>query len=115
MLGPGDPRLDRLRALAEAGVLVTSVCTGALVLAAAGLLHNRPATTHSANLDLLAELEPTIDIRSHDRYVDDGEVITAAGVSAGIDMALHRVRRLDSVEAARATKRAIQYDPQPPV
>lgn len=115
MLDAGDPRLDRLRALAESGVLVTSVCTGALVLAAAGLLRNRPATTHFANLDLLATLDPTIEVRPDDRYVDDGDVITAAGVSAGIDMALHLVRRLDSVDAALATKREIQYDPRPPV
>ena len=115
MLGEGDPRHDRLRAFADSGVLVTSVCTGALVLAAAGLLRTRPATTHYANLDLLAELDPTIDVRPDDRYVDDGEVITAAGVSAGIDMALHLVRRLDSIAAAVATKREIQYDPQPPV
>jgi transcriptional regulator GlxA family with amidase domain len=115
MLGAGDPRHDRLHALSESGVLITSVCTGALVLAAAGLLRNRPATTHFAALELLAELDPTVEVRRDDRYVDDGAVITAAGVSAGIDMALHLVHRLDSVEAAVATRREIQYDPQPPV
>jgi transcriptional regulator GlxA family with amidase domain len=60
-------------------------------------------------------LDPSIEVRPDDRYVDDGDVITAAGVSAGIDMALHLVVRLDSEQAARSVKREIQYDPQPPV
>ena len=94
---------------------MTSVCTGSLVYAAAGLLTGRPATTHWGSLDLLAELDPSIEIRPDDRYVDDGDIVTAAGVSAGIDMALHLVVRLDSADAARRVKHEIQYDPQPPV
>ena len=107
--------LDRLRADAGRGTLVTSVCTGALALAKAGLLHNRPATTWWGRLDRLAELEPTVEVRPDDRFVDSGEIITAAGVSAGIDMALHLVGRLHSVERAREVRRYIQYDPEPPV
>jgi hypothetical protein len=57
----------------------------------------------------------TIDVRRDERFVDSGEVVTAAGVSAGIDMALHLVARLDSVERAREVRRYIQYDPEPPV
>jgi transcriptional regulator GlxA family with amidase domain len=95
--------------------LMTSVCTGALVYAAAGLLKNRPATTHWASLDRLAELDPTIQVRRDDRFVDDGDVITSAGVSAGIDMALHLVVRLIGAERARQVRRYIQYDPSPPV
>ncbi len=95
--------------------LMTSVCTGSLVYAAAGLLKGRPATTHWESLDLLYDLDPTIDVRGDARYVDDGEVITSAGVSAGIDMALHLVVRLAGVERAREVRRAIQYVPQPPV
>jgi transcriptional regulator GlxA family with amidase domain len=106
---------ELLRAYAAAGTLMTSVCTGSLVYAAAGLLHDRPATTHWASLDLLAATDSTIDLRPDDRYVDSGSVITAAGVSAGIDMALYLVLRLDSPDAARAVKRGIQYDPAPPV
>ena len=106
---------ELLRAYAAAGTLMTSVCTGALVYAAAGLLRNRPATTYWASLDLLAATDSTIEVRSDDRYVDSGSVITSAGVSAGIDMALYLVLRLDSPDAARAVKRGIQYDPQPPV
>jgi len=102
--------LDRLRADADRGTLVTSVCTGALALAKAGLLRNRPATTWWGKLDRLAELEPTVEVRPDDRFVDSGEIITAAGVSAGIDMALHLVARLHSVERAREVRRYIQYD-----
>ncbi|MBV9486017.1 MAG: DJ-1/PfpI family protein [Frankiaceae bacterium] len=95
--------------------LLTSVCTGSLVYAAAGLLAGRPATTHWGSLELLKETDPSIMIRPDDRYVDDGDVITSAGVSAGIDMALHVVRRLVGDERAREVRRYIQYDPEPPV
>ena len=115
LLGPDEPLHAALRAMAEAGTLLTSVCTGALVYAAAGLLRNRPATTYWAAFDELLALDPSIEARPDDRFVDDGDVITAAGVSAGIDMALHLVNRLDGLDAARATRRGIQYDPQPPV
>ena len=107
--------LEWVRGHAERGALVTSVCTGASVLAAAGLLQNRPAATHWASFDWLAELDPTIELRRDDRFVDSGEIITAAGVSAGIDMALHLVARLRSVERAKEVRRYIQYDPDPPV
>ncbi|BEK93931.1 DJ-1/PfpI family protein [Nocardia seriolae] len=80
--------LDWLRAQRDRIPLITSVCTGALVLAAAGLLKNRPATTHWRSLDVLAELDPTIQPRPDARYVDSGDIITSAGVSAGTDMAL---------------------------
>src|SRR5207248_2838781 len=79
----------------------------------AGLLAGRPATTHWGSLELLGELGA--EVRPDDRFVDDGEVITAAGVSAGIDMALHLVARLHSPERAREVRRYIQYDPEPPV
>jgi transcriptional regulator GlxA family with amidase domain len=91
------------------------VCTGSLVYASAGILRDRPATTHWKSLDHLAALDPTIDVRRDARFVDDGDVITAAGVSAGIDMALHLVARLAGVERAREVRRGIQYDPEPPV
>ena len=112
----GDPvTLDWLRRLRDGGTLMTSVCTGALVFAAAGLLRDRPATTWWGALDRLAELDPTLEVRADDRFVDSGEIVTAAGVSAGIDMALHLVARLHSVERAREVRRYIQYDPEPPV
>jgi transcriptional regulator GlxA family with amidase domain len=104
----------RLRAFKGAGTLITSVCTGALVLADAGLLDGRPATTYWSAFDELLALGRDIAPRPDDRFVDDGEVITAAGVSAGIDMALHLVGRLGSPDKAREVRRSIQYDPQPP-
>lgn len=112
----GDPaRLDWVRAQRTEVPLVTSVCTGALVLAAAGLLRDKPATTHFRFLDQLAALDPTIDVRPGARFVDAGDTVTAAGISAGIDMALHLVARLAGVDRAREVRRSIEYDPQPPV
>lgn len=108
-------QLDWVRTQRDNTALMTSVCTGSLVYAAAGLLTGRPATTHWASLEHLAQLDPTIQVRTDARFVDDGDVITAAGVSAGIDMALHLVARLAEVERAREVRRAIQYDPAPPV
>jgi transcriptional regulator GlxA family with amidase domain len=104
---------ERVRALAASGALMTSVCTGSLVYADAGLLDGRPATTWHGAVERLAELGARAD--SESRFVDDGDVVTSAGVSAGIDMALHLVARLHSVERAREVRRYIQYDPEPPV
>ncbi len=110
-----DAHLNWVRHQRDSISLMTSVCTGSLVYAAAGMLSHRPATTHWASLDLLAELDPTIDVRRDDRFVDDGDIITASGVSAGIDMALQLVVRLAGADRARQVRRAIQYDPAPPV
>lgn len=112
----GDENVrERLRALARRGTLMTSVCTGALVYADAGLLDGRAATTYWSAFDELLPLGRDIEPRPEDRFVDDDRVITAAGVSAGIDMALHLVARLGSPEKAREVRRYIQYDPDPPV
>jgi len=92
---------------------MASVCTGSLVYADAGLLAGRRATTHWGALDLLRELGAEVDPAA--RFVDHGDVITSAGVSAGIDMALHLVARLHSRERAVEVRRYIQYDPEPPV
>ena len=107
--------LDRIRGLAGTGTLMTSVCTGSLVYASAGLLDGRPATTYWNALDLLRSLGRDVEVRPDARFVDDGDVVTAAGVSAGIDMALHLVARLHSRERAVEVRRYIQYDPDPPV
>ena len=104
-----------LQKASKRGALITSVCTGSLVLADAGLLNGRPATTHWQWLPLLEQLGDGVEVRETDRFVDDGNVITAAGVSAGIDMALHLVARLSSTERAQEVRRMIQYDPDPPV
>lgn len=111
-----DPEhLDWVRKQRVAVPLMASVCTGSLVYAAAGLLTGRPATTHWASLNLLSEIDPTVKTDVAARFVDDGDLITSAGVSAGIDMALHLVARLAGVERAREVRRGIQYDPHPPI
>jgi transcriptional regulator GlxA family with amidase domain len=111
-----DPgHLDWVRAQRETVPLLASVCTGSMVYAAAGLLAGRPATTHWASLNQLTELDPTVRTDVDARFVDDGDVITSAGVSAGIDMALHLVARFAGPDRAREVRREIQYDPQPPI
>jgi transcriptional regulator GlxA family with amidase domain len=111
----GDERIRaRLRGLKEAGALMTSVCTGALVYADAGLLDGKPATTYWSAFDELLPLGQEITPRPDARFVDAGDVITAAGVSAGIDMALHLVGRLGSPNKAREVRRYIEYEPEPP-
>jgi transcriptional regulator GlxA family with amidase domain len=111
----GDEKIRaRLRALEQSGTLMTSVCTGALVYADAGLLDGQPATTYWGAFDELLPLGREIEPRPDARFVDNGAVITAAGVSAGIDMALHLVGRLGSPDKAGEVRRYIQYDPQPP-
>ena len=107
--------LDWIRSLRTRVPLMTSVCTGSLVYAAAGLLSGRPATSYWDALTLLAELDPSIEVRPVERWVDDGDMVTSAGVSAGIDMALHLVRRLAGADRAKQVRRGIQYDPEPPV
>ena len=103
--------LEWVRQIDKTTQWTTSVCTGALVLGAAGLLKGRPATTHWARLEKLREFgaEP-----QSNRVVEDGKIITAAGVSAGIDMALHLVRRVAGDTIAHAIQVGIEYDPQPP-
>ena len=102
--------------LREAGARcqwVTSVCTGALVLQRAGFLTDRRATTHWSVLDALRELGG-VTVLSERRYVRDGNVVTAAGVSAGIDMALWLVGQLHDPDFARSVQRFMEYDPSPP-
>ncbi len=110
-----EPLAQVLRDAHARGARITSVCTGSLVLAASGLLDGQPATTHWSALDRLAAAGVNIKLRPDDRYVETGRIITAAGVSAGIDMALYLVALLASSERAREVRRYIQYDPKPPV
>ncbi|MET9934869.1 MULTISPECIES: DJ-1/PfpI family protein [unclassified Streptomyces] len=108
----GDPEiLDWLRSADATSTWTTSVCTGSLVLAAAGLLEGRRATTHWLALDELRALgvEPT-----GERVVFDGKYVTSAGVSSGIDMALHLLGRIAGDETAQAVQLLTEYDPQPP-
>lgn len=103
--------IEWVRAIHETTTWTTSVCTGALVLGAAGLLSGKKATTHWALLERLREYdaEPV-----RERIVKDGKVMTAAGVSAGIDMGLELVAHLSGERAAQAIQLGIEYDPKPP-
>jgi transcriptional regulator GlxA family with amidase domain len=103
--------LDWLRAAHERSRWTTSVCTGSLVLGAAGILDGLRATTHWMLLDALGELGAT---PVAERVVQQGKVITAAGVSAGIDMALVLAAQIAGDEYAQAIQLGIEYDPQPP-
>lgn len=100
-----------LRAADAASTWTTSVCTGSLILAAAGLLDGRRATSHWLALDQLTPLGAT---PVQERVVVDGKYATAAGVSAGIDMALTLAGRIAGDDVAQAIQLGIEYDPQPP-
>jgi transcriptional regulator GlxA family with amidase domain len=107
-----DPQIiGWLKHAHEHSEYTTSVCTGSLVLGAAGILDGLEATTHWMALDRLAELGATPVSR---RVVEQGKVITAAGVSSGIDMALTLVHRIGGPELAQAIQLGIEYDPEPP-
>ena len=119
--GGGDPTLRAaghkplVEYVAEAGAtadVVMSVCTGAIILATAGFLEGRRATTHWAYTDILENLGVEV-VRA--RWVEDGKYLTTAGVSAGIDGAIHLVQRLVGDEVARLTQLGMQYEPEPPL
>lgn len=105
--------LGWLNRRAESASWVTSVCTGAGLLVRAGIAKHKRVTTHWSWLETLAGLG-TCEVLSGVRYVRDGKVVTAAGVSAGIDMSLWLVGQLMGVDTARDTQRMIEYDPAPP-
>ncbi len=107
----GGPVLEWLRNVHATSTWTTSVCTGSLVLAEAGLLEGRRATSHWLALEKLREMgaEPVSE-----RVVFDGKIVTAAGVSAGIDMALGLAAKVAGVAVAQAIQLGIEYDPQPP-
>jgi transcriptional regulator GlxA family with amidase domain len=108
-----NPRLiEFVKGTGESAEWVTSVCTGAFILSRAGFLTGRRATTHWAALQDLRK-EPGVTV-VEERFVQDGKVITAAGVSAGIDMALHIVGLVKDPEAARVVQKLIEYYPEPP-
>jgi transcriptional regulator GlxA family with amidase domain len=107
----GEPVLRWLAKAHEQTSWTTSVCTGSLVLAAAGILEGRRATSHWLALDALRELGA---VPVAERVVFDGKIVTAAGVSAGIDMALSLAAQIAGEQVAQAIQLGIEYDPQPP-
>ncbi len=106
--------IDWLRKTAESCRWVASVCTGSLLLHGAGLTVGRRITTHWGFIPELRERAPEAEVLERVRYVRDGNLVTAAGVSAGIDMSLWLVGQLWDIERARRTQRLMEYDPAPP-
>ena len=106
--------LDFIRRMAPGCRWVTSVCTGSFVLEAAGPAAGKRVTTHWGAIEELRGLAPDLTVLENVRYVRDGNLVTSAGVSAGIDMSLWLVGQIWSVEHARVTQYAMEYDPAPP-
>src|SRR6478735_6206809 len=104
--------LDALRAARARGARVVSICTGAFALAAAGLLDGRPATTHWRWTDELQRRYPQVHVVPNRLFVDDGDVLTSAGVTTGIDLCLHIIRRDHGAAAANSRARALVAPPQ---
>ncbi len=106
-----EPLLEWIRAIDTTTAWTTSVCTGSMLLAAAGLLEGKEATTHWASLERLKQYGA---IPTGRRVVEQGKIMTAAGVSAGIDMGLTLAARIAGDEFAQGIQLGIEYDPQPP-
>jgi transcriptional regulator GlxA family with amidase domain len=104
-----DGLLTQVRRLAPRSRRIASVCTGAFVLAAAGLLDDRPVTTHWEDVGDLRRTWPGLEVREGVRYLDHGDLATSAGISAGLDLALHLVERLAGRDLAVATARQMDY------
>jgi transcriptional regulator GlxA family with amidase domain len=108
------PMLDWIARVSKDCQWVTSVCTGAMLLTAAGPAKGKRVTTHWAFVETLRGRKEASEVLDNMRYVRDGNVVTAAGVSAGIDMALWLTGQMHSPEFARNVQRAMEYDPAPP-
>ncbi len=108
------PLLDWIAKTAADATWITSVCTGAMLLTAAGPARGRRVTTHWAAIEMLRERNEAREVLDNYRYVQDGNVVTSAGVSAGIDMALWLVGQLHDIPFARFVQRRMEYEPAPP-
>lgn len=105
--------MDWIKSCSQKTELLLSVCTGALMLAKAGLLEGLSATTHHGAFDLLQEVAPNTTIQREQRFVDNGKIILSAGISAGIDMSLYVVAKLLGEEQAWETAHYMEYDWKP--
>nr|WP_321463093.1 DJ-1/PfpI family protein [uncultured Cohaesibacter sp.] len=106
--------IDWIAQIGQKAQWVTSVCTGSLLLTAAGLTRGRKITTHHAALDLVRQRPEQPEVLADYRYIRDGNLVTSAGVSAGIDMSLWLVGEWQGPDFARAVQKGMQYDPAPP-
>jgi transcriptional regulator GlxA family with amidase domain len=111
---PPEPLLESLRMAHARGARVAGLCSGAFVLAAAGLLDDRPATTHWALAESLARMYPKVRVRASELYIDDGDVLTAGGGAAGIDLGLHLIRTGYGADVATRLARSMVMPPHRP-
>ncbi len=102
--------LDWLVTTTKNAKLVASVCTGAFLLAEAGVLSNQNVTTHWEDIPDLQKNYPNLQVHENERWIDEGDIVTSAGISAGIDMSLHLVSKLHSQELAEKTSKQMEYD-----
>jgi len=108
---PPEPLLRALRRAHARGARLASICSGVFVLAATGLLDGKAATTHWRYADKLRERHPTIDVRTNELYVDEGDILTSAGSAAGLDMLLHLVRRDHGAKVANQVAQRLVIAP----
>jgi transcriptional regulator GlxA family with amidase domain len=104
------PVITWIKSVAEKAEITASVCTGAFLLAQAGLLYGKSTTTHWEDIAELKSQFPDMQVQSDTRWVDNGKVVTSAGISAGIDMSLHLIARLEGNDLAIATARKMEFD-----
>jgi transcriptional regulator GlxA family with amidase domain len=102
--------IEWIAAQSRGADITASVCTGAFLLAQAGLLGNGSVTTHWEDIDDLRVMFPSLDVRGNQRWLDQGSIVTSAGISAGIDMSLHLVERIVDRQLALRTARQMEFD-----
>ncbi len=102
--------IDWIAQIASSSAITASVCTGAFLLAKAGLLQNKKATTHWEDIEDLKRIFPDVNVEAGVRWVEQGKIVTSAGISAGIDMSLHLVARLKGRELAQKTARQMDFE-----
>ncbi|SRR5581483_5558888 len=104
-----DSIIEWIARISSKSTITASVCTGAFLLAKAGLLHGKNATTHWSDIEDLRAMFPDVTVQANIRWIEAGKVITSAGISAGIDMSLHLVAQLESEDLAVKTARQMEY------
>ena len=104
------PVLQWIKATSKTAKLVASVCTGAFLLAEAGILSNQKVTTHWEDIPDLKKIYPKLEVLENQRWVDEGTIITSGGISAGIDMSLHLVSKTHGLELAEKTAKQMEFD-----
>ncbi|MDQ0206012.1 DJ-1/PfpI family protein [Alkalicoccobacillus murimartini] len=102
--------LEWIQTVYQETTILASVCTGSFLLAEAGLLTGKEATTHWASLERFKQTYPTVQVKQQVKFVDQGDIITSAGISAGINMSFHLVKKLVGLEQAKSVAKRMEYD-----